>query len=99
MIILLTNSYDHFCPQRNCAILSPLHHSTCSFVFSVIDAALAVAGKVAEHANLYLRRVTELDAMLRIQGMLGSAFDVVKPSRKLIKVKKTTDRASIDGVK
>ena len=53
---------------------------------SVIDAALAVAGKVAEHANLYLRRVTELDAMLRIQGMLGSAFDVVKPSRKLIKV-------------
>ena len=54
--------------------------------FSVIDAALAVAGKVAEHANLYLRRTTELDAMLRIQNMLGASFDVVKPSRKLLKV-------------
>ena len=52
----------------------------------MIDAALAVAGKVAEHANLYLRRSTELDAMLRVQNMLGTAFDVVKPSRKLLKV-------------
>ena len=66
--------------NNNCCFSCP------SCPSSVVDAALAVAGKVADHANLYLRRMTELDAMLRIQGMLGSAFDVVKPSRKLIKV-------------